>query len=133
LNLLARAHLVKAFCNDSPCLHLLQHGFIVVNGVLASAHSEFLLDEITPAALVHLLPGIYQAMFAPLYQLYRLLGPARSAALNSWLTPVVNAAVAAVTGGSAAPVAAAATVAALAVAVSAAKTGRARMIGSASM
>ncbi len=72
-------------------------------------------------------------MFAPLYQLYRLLGPARSAALNSWLTPVVNAAVAAVTGGSAAPVAAAATVAALAVAVSAAKTGRARMIGSASM
>lgn len=32
----------------------------MVDGVLASAHSEFLLDDLTPASLRHLLPALYQ-------------------------------------------------------------------------
>lgn len=35
-------------------------GDIVVNGALASAHSSWFLDGITPPVLVHHLPAVYQ-------------------------------------------------------------------------
>ena len=35
-------------------------GDIVVNGVLASCHSDWVLDRIVPARYAHLLPAIYQ-------------------------------------------------------------------------
>lgn len=38
----------------------------MVDGILASAHSEFLLDDLTPASLRHLLPAIYQVRSSPL-------------------------------------------------------------------
>ena len=39
---------------------MLQSGRLVVDGVLASAHSDWLLDDVMPAWAVHLLPHIYQ-------------------------------------------------------------------------
>ena len=53
-----------------------QGGFIVVNGVLASAHSDWLLDDLVPASWQPALPAIYQALFRPLFWVYRLRGPA---------------------------------------------------------
>jgi Hint module len=35
-------------------------GEIVVNGMLASCHSDWVLDPIMPARYAHLLPAIYQ-------------------------------------------------------------------------
>lgn len=65
-------------------------GFIVVDGVLASAHSEFILDAWTPAPLRHLLPHIYQAAFKPVTWLYALLGPLRMAQLTDVVVPLIN-------------------------------------------
>ena len=39
------------------------NGNIVVNGVLASAHSEWILDEYTPKSLQKYLPALYQSIF----------------------------------------------------------------------
>ena len=36
-------------------------GDIVVNGVLASSHSDWFLDGVTPDAWAHHLPRVYQA------------------------------------------------------------------------
>lgn len=49
-------------------------GSIVVDGVLDSCHSSSALDGLF-AALGVPLPAGYQAAFAPLRTLYRLLGP----------------------------------------------------------
>ena len=67
--------------------HCAQGGFIVVNGVLASAHSDWLLDDLVPASWQPALPAIYQALFRPLFWVYRLRGPAAFAGFRAPLTP----------------------------------------------
>jgi len=47
-------------------------GTIVVDGVVASAHSDWFLDGIVSA---HAQDWIYQAMFAPVRLIYRVIGP----------------------------------------------------------
>jgi hypothetical protein len=47
-------------------------GTIVVDGVVASAHSNWFLDGVVSA---HLQGQIYQAMFAPVRGIYHLIGP----------------------------------------------------------
>lgn len=49
-------------------------GDIVVNGVLASAHSDWLLDAVMPDAWAHRLPAIYQVLMAPARLMYKMLG-----------------------------------------------------------
>jgi len=51
-------------------------GKIVVNGVIASAHSDWVLDAWTPAWMSQYLPGIYQILFLPGRLLYQLAGAA---------------------------------------------------------
>ena len=48
---------------------------------VASPHSDWLLDGITPAALRKHLPAVYEALLAPVYWLYVLVGPA----IGEWL------------------------------------------------
>ncbi len=63
----------------------------MVDGVLASTHSKFVLDDLTPQSLRHLLPAIYQALFIyPVSLLCHALGPANSALLADTLVPLVN-------------------------------------------
>lgn len=50
-------------------------GSIVVNRMLASAHSSWILDEWTPEALSQYLPGVYQALFFPGRLMYHAAGP----------------------------------------------------------
>jgi len=57
-------------------------GRIVVNGVLASAHSDWVLDEWTPSSWTRFLPSVYQAMFLPGRWLYRVAGPSAADALD---------------------------------------------------
>jgi len=45
-------------------------GWIIVDGAAASCHSDFLLEPVTPDAYKHLLPAVYQTLFAPLRALY---------------------------------------------------------------
>ena len=49
---------------------------LIVNGVVASPHSDWLLDGLTPARLRKHLPAVYEAMLAPVYALYQVVGPA---------------------------------------------------------
>jgi hypothetical protein len=57
-------------------------GSIVVNSVLASAHSEWVLDDWVPSSVVGYLPKIYQVLFAPGRLLYMLLGVRAADALD---------------------------------------------------
>jgi hypothetical protein len=50
-------------------------GKIVVNNVVASAHSEWILDSLVPSVCIRHLPAVYQAMFLPGRWLYQLVGP----------------------------------------------------------
>ena len=52
-----------------------QGGKIVVNGVLASAHSSWTLDDIIPASMTHHLPAVYNILFRPLLWLHMLGHP----------------------------------------------------------
>lgn len=54
---------------------------LVVDGVVASPHSDWVLDGVTPAALRHHLPAVYEALLAPVYAAYLAVG-ARAA---EWL------------------------------------------------
>ena len=58
---------------------------------MASPHSDWLLDPVTPAGLRKHLPAVYEAMLAPIYWLYRLVGPATA----EWLAHGVGLAEAA--------------------------------------
>lgn len=49
-------------------------GKIIVNGVVASAHSNWILDDWTPASMSQYLPAVYQVMFLPGRVLYHILG-----------------------------------------------------------
>lgn len=50
-------------------------GHIVVNGVLASAHSNWILDAYMPSSLTGYLPTVYQMLFTPGRILYHIFGP----------------------------------------------------------
>ncbi|BDA50219.1 probable sonic hedgehog protein A [Coccomyxa sp. Obi] len=47
-------------------------GNVVVNRVLASAHSSYVLDDIVPESMAHYLPTIYNTFFRPLYWLHKM-------------------------------------------------------------
>jgi len=50
-------------------------GNIVVDGIIASCHSSWIIDEHFPTALRSWLPAVYQAMFLPGRWIYWLFGP----------------------------------------------------------
>ena len=50
-------------------------GLPVVDGVVASDQSEWVLDDVVPAGVVPQLPSVYGALFAPLRWAYLALGP----------------------------------------------------------
>jgi hypothetical protein len=96
-------------------------GTIVVDGVLASAHSSWVLDGTFGAAGASArLPAAYQALFAPLRAVYRMLGPAAMSAACD-----VVAAMAARLGAAAAPLSSGGAAAATAPAAAAAATAAA--------
>lgn len=64
-------------------------GTIVVDGMQASCHSSWVLDGLFRALGVPL-PAGYQAAFAPLRALYRLVGPAGAEALQAAATPLLH-------------------------------------------
>ncbi|KXZ53843.1 hypothetical protein GPECTOR_6g761 [Gonium pectorale] len=48
---------------------------LVVDGVVASPHSNWILDWATPASMARHLPYVYEILLAPVYGLYRMVGP----------------------------------------------------------
>ena len=56
-------------------------GNIVVNGIVASPHSEWILDNVVPSSLRGYLPHIYEAILTPIYYIYLAVGPA----IAEWL------------------------------------------------
>ncbi len=48
----------------------------MVNRVLASAHSSYILDDMVLASMTHHLPVIYNTLFRPLLRLHKLGRPA---------------------------------------------------------
>jgi hypothetical protein len=64
-------------CRDDGLFNPLTiSGTIVVDGVVASAHSDWFLDGFVSA---HVQGKVYQTMFAPVRGLYRVLGPTLAA------------------------------------------------------
>lgn len=51
------------------------NGTLVVNGVVASAHSDWFLDSATPGSLRQHLPATYQALMWPARKLFNMVGP----------------------------------------------------------
>ncbi|KXZ41341.1 hypothetical protein GPECTOR_533g535 [Gonium pectorale] len=49
---------------------------LIVDGVVASPHSDWILDAVAPAWMVPYLPYIYEVLLAPVYGLYCMVGPA---------------------------------------------------------
>jgi hypothetical protein len=80
-------------------------GAIVVDGVAASCHSSWVLDGAF-AALGVSIPAGYQAAFAPIRALYRLLGARRMRALEFIIDAVATAGNNHATGAVLAPLAA---------------------------
>lgn len=58
------------------------NGNIVVDGVLASAHSDWVFDAYTPKSLQQYLPAFYNMLFLPLRIAYYLTGAATAEALD---------------------------------------------------
>ncbi|KXZ41335.1 hypothetical protein GPECTOR_541g547 [Gonium pectorale] len=48
---------------------------LVVDGVVASPHSDWILDWAAPASMDRYLPYVYEVLLAPVYGLYRIVGP----------------------------------------------------------
>ena len=57
-------------------------GTIIVNNVLASAHSNWVLDGLVPSSATGYLPSIYQALFTPGRVLYHVFGASAATALD---------------------------------------------------
>lgn len=57
-------------------------GKVVVNGVVASAHSDWILDRWIPSSMSRYLPAVYQVMFLPGRWLYELAGTSAADALD---------------------------------------------------
>ena len=67
-------------------------GMIVVDGVIASSHSAWVMDSLMDAVgLTHWVPATYQLLFAPIRALYHILGPARTIAASAVIAPPVIA------------------------------------------
>jgi hypothetical protein len=81
-------------------------GMIVVDEVVASAHSSWLFDSVMDASarsswlfdsvmdglgLTHKIPALYQAMFAPIRTLYRVVGASQMAVIAPTITDFGNA------------------------------------------
>jgi len=60
-------------------------GTVVVNGVLASDQSEWILDDLVPASMVKHLPAIYASLVAPARWAFWALGAERWSAVESAL------------------------------------------------
>ena len=56
-------------------------GAIVVDGVLASCHSEWVLDDVTPEGYARYLPAVYQRALVVARGAYAVLGPRGMAAV----------------------------------------------------
>ena len=54
---------------------------IVVNGIVASPHSQWILDTLTPNSLTGYLPHIYEVMLMPVFAIYLAVGPV----VGEWL------------------------------------------------
>lgn len=67
-------------------------GTIIVNGVVASAYSDWFLDTaITPKALLPYLPTIYHTITWPARGLFHVMGPEKARAFDEqYLTPMLN-------------------------------------------
>jgi hypothetical protein len=52
---------------------------IILDGVVASSHSNWALSDITPSAWNHLLPFVHYALCVPLYPFHLLYVAARFA------------------------------------------------------
>ncbi|MEW5317818.1 MAG: hypothetical protein WDW38_009086 [Sanguina aurantia] len=48
---------------------------MIVDGVVASPHSDWILDPITPEAMRHMLPAVYEVLLTPIHALYAVIGP----------------------------------------------------------
>jgi hypothetical protein len=48
---------------------------LIVDGVVVSPHSDWVLDGITPESWRHWLPAVYEVLLAPIYLLYSIVGP----------------------------------------------------------
>lgn len=101
-------------------------GSIVVDGVLASSHSSWLIDGVAQRlGAAHLLPAVFQALFAPLRVLYaavgadtmEVIGAAVAEAALGFETVLLSRQGLGAAAAAAAPTAAAAVVAAAAAAV----------------
>ncbi|KAI8462767.1 MAG: hint module-domain-containing protein [Monoraphidium minutum] len=105
-------------------------GSIVVDGVLASAHSGWLVDGAAAAlGASHRLPAFFQALLAPLRGLYHAAGPELTAAFGDALATAALRLDAFAAGGGAAgtaPAAAAAAAATAAAALAGAAAARKR-------
>lgn len=67
-------------------------GMIVVDGVVASAHSSWLFDSLMDGlGLTHKIPALYQALFAPIRTLYRIVGASHMAGIAPTITDFGNA------------------------------------------
>ncbi|KAI5077501.1 hypothetical protein GOP47_0007912 [Adiantum capillus-veneris] len=65
---------------------LTMSGTIVVDGVVASVHSEWFLDPFLDAmGLTHWLPSTYQILLSPVRMLYRIMGDHTYIATYKWL------------------------------------------------
>jgi hypothetical protein len=51
-----------------------RNGLLVVNQVVASAHSDWFLEPFVPLKYEHFIPIMYQAILAPVRALYNMLG-----------------------------------------------------------
>merc|ERR1712079_420312 len=57
-------------------------GNIIVNGIVASSHSSWILDPWVPEAFAKHLPEVYQALFWPGRMLFRMVGLRAAEALD---------------------------------------------------
>lgn len=70
---------------------MLQGGLIVVNKVVASTHSHWLLDDIVPVSAIPYLPCAYQLVLKPLFTMAKLVGvSAFSDFLDKYVVPYAH-------------------------------------------
>ncbi|KXZ45743.1 hypothetical protein GPECTOR_51g729 [Gonium pectorale] len=73
---LAEVAHVEVFVSRGAYNPYIRGADLFVDGLLASPHSDWLLDPVAPGWMVPLLPAIYEALLAPVYGLYCAVGPA---------------------------------------------------------
>ncbi|KXZ46082.1 hypothetical protein GPECTOR_47g358 [Gonium pectorale] len=73
---LAEVVAVEVFVSMGAYNPYIRGADLFVDGLLASPHSDWLLDPVAPGWMVPHLPAIYEALLAPVYGLYCVVGPA---------------------------------------------------------